>query len=62
MSNLLLNDESVADENLMVWLEQQGASGALSLQHEGKKIPVNYIAEAAISEQFKFVRTPRVSI
>ena len=62
MSNLLLNDESVADEKLMEWLEQQGASGALSLQNDDKKISVNYIAETAISEQFKFVRTPRVSI
>jgi len=61
MSNFLLSDEIVADENLMVWLEQQGASGALLLQHEGKKIPLNYIAEAVISEQFKFVSKPRIS-
>ena len=62
MANLLLNDESVADEKLMAWLEQHGTSGALSLQHDSKKISVNYIAEAAISAQFKFIRVPRASI
>lgn len=62
MRNFLLNDEIVADENLMVWLEQQGASGTLSLQHEGKKIPVNHIKEAVISEEFKFIHVPRASI
>jgi len=61
VEDLLLDDESVADEELMVWLEQQGASGALSLKYENKKIPVNYIEEDTISEQFKFIRSPRVS-
>lgn len=62
MADLLLNDESMADEELMAWLAQHGASGKLSLQHEGKKIPVNYIVEAGISEEFKFIRAPRASI
>lgn len=59
IADLLLNDESVADEKLVMWLEQHGASGALWLQYDSKKIPVNYIAEAGISEEFKFIRTPR---
>ena len=62
LADLLLNGESVADEKLMMWLEQHGAGGALSLQLKGKKIPVNYIEEAAITEQFKFIRVPRASI
>jgi hypothetical protein len=62
LSNLLLEDENIADEKLMKWLEQQGASGPLSLQYDGKKIAVNYIEEAVISEQFKFVNKPRPTI
>ncbi len=62
MADLLLNDENVADEKLMVWLEQHGASGALSLQYQNKKIPVNYIKEAVISEQLRFVRVPHLFI
>lgn len=61
MTDLLLDDESVPDEKLLAWLEQLGADGTLSLQHEGKKIPVNYLVEAGISEEFKFIRTPRAA-
>ena len=59
MGNLRLNDEIVADEKLMTWLEQQGASGALSLRHEDKQISVNYVVEATVSDRFKFIPRPR---
>ena len=59
VANLLLNDESVADEELIVWLEQRGASGALSLKYEKNKMRVNYLEDDTISERFKFIRAPR---
>lgn len=62
LSNLLLDNENIADEKLMAWLEQQGTIGTLSLQYDSKKIAVNYIEEAVISEQFKFVNKPRPAI
>lgn len=62
LGNLLQDDENIADEKLMKWLEQQGATGPLSLQYDGKKIAVNYIEEAVISEHFKCVNKPRPTI
>jgi hypothetical protein len=62
IADLLLNNESVADEDLIIWLQQHGANGTLSLQYNDKKIPVNYIDEAVINEQFKFISMPRLSI
>jgi hypothetical protein len=62
LSSLILDDQSIDDEKLMTWLDRHGASSALSLQHEGRKIPVNFLTEAGISEEFKFIRTPRAAI
>lgn len=59
---LRLDDAAVADERLLVWLEQGGIDGALSLQYGDRKVPVNYIEEALFSEQFSFIRMPRPSI
>ncbi|MDO8305803.1 DUF2946 family protein [Herminiimonas sp.] len=59
---LHLDDAAVADERLLVWLEQGGVEGALSLQYGDRKVPVNYIEKALLSEQFNFIRVPRPSI
>lgn len=56
---LRLDNQVIADAQLMTWLEQQGKSGVLSLQDDNGNIPVNYIAEATISERLGFIRTPR---
>ena len=59
---LRLDAAAVADERLLVWLEQHGADAALSLQCSDRKVPVNYIEEALLGEQFNFIRMPRPSI
>jgi hypothetical protein len=61
LADLRLNDESVADEKLLMWLEQQGAIGTLSLQYNSAKTPVIYIKESFINERFKFICVPRTS-
>ncbi|WP_076593496.1 DUF2946 family protein [Herminiimonas arsenitoxidans] len=59
LSQLRLNDSAIADEQLLAWLEQGGTSGHVTLQYADKEVSVNYIADAAVSEQFHFVRLPR---
>ncbi len=59
LNDLQMERKTVADAQLMVWLEQGGANGALSLQHDGKQIPVNHIVETDISERCHFIRKPR---
>lgn len=59
LSQLHLNNAVIADEQLLAWLEQSGTNGHLTLQYADKKVSVNYIADAAVSEQFYFVRLPR---
>lgn len=56
---LHIGDTAIADEQLLAWLAQQEAGCALTLQYDGKKIPVNFIEDAAVSEHFNFVRRPR---
>lgn len=59
LSQLHLNNAVITDEQLLAWLEQGGANGHLTLQYADKKVSINYIADAAVSEQFHFVRLPR---
>lgn len=61
LSQLRLNNTVIEDEQLLAWLEKVGANGDLTLQYADKKVPVNYIADGAVSEQFHFIRTPRPS-
>lgn len=62
LAELQLDEQPVTDEQLMLWLEQRGSSGELSLRSGSKKIVLSCILEAAIGKQFNFIRTPQASI
>ncbi|CAL62737.1 Conserved hypothetical protein [Herminiimonas arsenicoxydans] len=62
LAELQLDEQPVTDEQLMLWLEQRGSSGELSLRSGSKKIVLSCILEAAIGKQFNFIRTPQTSI
>ncbi len=61
LAELQLDEQPVTDEQLMLWLEQRGNSGELSLHYGGKKIVLTCILEAAIGKQFNFMRAPQAS-
>ncbi len=61
LNELQLEGKAVSDASLMIWLEQQGANGDLSLQYAGKKIAAQYIEEVEVSARFNYIHKPRAS-
>ena len=62
LNDLSLNEQPVTDEQLLLWLEQRGSSGELSLRSGKQRIVLDYILETAIDQQFNFMRAPQASI
>lgn len=58
LGRLRIADINAIDEDLMAWLEQRGRMGTLSFDHNGKRIPVQYIEQDAIPVHFGFVPKP----
>jgi hypothetical protein len=59
ISRLRIDDAAVEDERLLDWLNHEGSSGSLTLQHDGRQIPVQRIVLGTIAEYFGFVPAPR---
>lgn len=58
LGRLCIADSNAIDEDLMAWLERRGGMGTLSFDHNGKRIPVQYIEQDAIPVHFGFVPKP----
>ena len=56
MAALELDGGAVADDALLAWLE--GAPGSLALRWQGRAVPVERIARAAVAARFGFQRLP----
>jgi hypothetical protein len=59
LSQLRMDDAPIDDERLLHWLEQAGDATRLTLEHNGKRIPVQRIARQAIAMHFGFNPAPR---
>lgn len=61
IEQLRIDDLAVDDSTLLSWIgsEPDAASLPLRLLHDGRQLPVQHIAEAALAQYFGFVSAPQ---
>lgn len=61
IEQLRINNMTVSDTVLLDWIDNQTGATALPLQllHDGRQLPVQRIAQAALAQHFGFVSAPQ---
>lgn len=59
LSHLQVAGRPATDEQLLEWLESGSNAPALTFEHKGKQLPVNYISRDALPDRFGFKRVPQ---